>query len=197
MTVLYTLAETLRQIALLLYPFMPRTSTLMRQQLGLSSREEAPQWAEELTWGGIGTGRQIQKGPSLFPRIETEKTKAAPAVKTPTEPLSSPVPSLTFEEFQKWELRVAKILKAERVPKSKKLVKLTVDLGDIRTVVAGIGQDYTPEDLLGKAIVVVANLEPTKLMGVESQAMLLAARDENGLKLIVPEGEIVPGTKVK
>ena len=105
--------------------------------------------------------------------------------------------ALPFEEFQKWDLRVAKILTAERVPKSKKLLKLEIDLGEKRTLVAGIGQDYTPEDLAGKEIVVVANLEPTTLMGVESQAMLLAARDEKGLKLIVPEGETLPGTRVK
>jgi methionyl-tRNA synthetase len=197
MTVLYALAETLRQIALLVYPFMPRTSNLMRQQLGIGGQEEAPHWTEEMTWGGMVPGTPTRKGPSLFPRIETEKAKAAPAAKTPAAPPSPPVPSITFEEFQKCELRVAKILKAERIPKSKKLVKLEVDLGEIRTVVAGIGQDYTPEEMVGKEIVVVANLEPTKLMGVESQGMLLAARDEKGLRLIVPEGEILPGTKVK
>jgi methionyl-tRNA synthetase len=104
---------------------------------------------------------------------------------------------LSFDEFQKLDLRVASVLAAERVPKSKKLLKVEVDLGEKRTLVAGIGEDYTPEELIGKEIVVVANLQPTKLMGVESQAMLLAARDEKGLKLIIPEGEIRPGTKVK
>ena len=197
MTVLYTLAETLRQIALLLFPFMPRTSIQMRQQLGLGVKEDAPIWAETTTWGGFPAGTRIQKGQALFPRIEKEKSKpesTSPSQKTAG--VSNPG-TLSFEEFQRWDLRVARILSAERVPKSKKLIKLEVDLGERRTLVAGIGQDYTPEDLPGKQIVVVANLEPTRLMGVESRAMLLAARDEKGLKLIVPEGEILPGTKVK
>jgi methionyl-tRNA synthetase len=196
-TVLYTLAETLRQIALLIFPFMPQTSIRMRQQLGLEAKEDAPLWSESLPWGGFPIGTRIEKGPSLFPRIEKEKTKPeSTALVSTTAPVSNPV-TLSFEEFEKSDLRVARVLSAERVPKSKKLIKLDVDLGEIRTLVAGIGQDYTPEDLVGKMIVVVANLEPTKLMGVESRAMLLAARDEKGLKLIVPEGEILPGTRVK
>jgi methionyl-tRNA synthetase len=197
MTVLYTLAETLRQIALLLFPFMPQTSARMRGQLGMEKKDEVPRWAEEMAWGGFVSGTKIQKGPALFPRIETEKDKSKPAPKSPKEPAVQALSLLSFEEFQKWDLRVAKVLSAERVPKSKKLLKLEVDLGEKRTLVAGIGQDYSPEEILGKEIVVVANLEPTKLMGVESQAMLLAARDEQGLKLIVPEGEILPGTRVK
>ncbi|MBI5584616.1 MAG: methionine--tRNA ligase, partial [Deltaproteobacteria bacterium] len=88
-------------------------------------------------------------------------------------------------------------LSAERVPKSKKLIKMEIDLGEKRQLVAGIGQNYTPEEMIGKAIVVVANLQPTKLMGVESQAMLLAANDGERLKIIVPEGEIQAGAKVK
>jgi methionyl-tRNA synthetase len=197
MTVLYTLAETLRQVALLLFPFMPQTSVLMRRQLGLGEKQEAPLWTEETAWGGYVSGTKIQKGPALFPRIETEKAKLMPAHQSLKEPAATALPALSFEQFQKWDLRVAKVLSAERVPKSKKLLKLEVDFGEKRTVVAGIGQDYSPEELPGKEIIVVANLEPTKIMGVESQAMLLAARDEKGLKLIVPEGEILPGTKVK
>lgn len=197
LTVLYTLAETLRQIALLLFPFMPQTSSLMRQQLGMEKEKEVPKWTEEMAWGGFVSGTKIQKGPALFPRIETEKAKPAPLPKTQKEPVAPVPPQLSFEEFQKWDLRIAKILSAERVPKSKKLLKLEIDIGEKRTLVAGIGQDYAPEELPGREIVVVANLLPTKLMGVESQAMLLAARDEKGLKLIVPEGEIFPGTRVK
>ena len=197
MTVLYTLAETLRQVAVLLFPFMPQTSIVMRQQLGMGEKESVPKWSEEITWGGFASGTQIRKGPALFPRIEKEKAKPVPQSQSQKAAGGSSPMALPFEEFQKWDLRVAKVLTAERVPKSKKLLKLEIDLGEKRTLVAGIGQDYTPEDLAGKEIVVVANLEPTKLMGVESQAMLLAARDEKGLKLIVPEGEILPGTRVK
>jgi methionyl-tRNA synthetase len=197
MTVLYTLAETMRQIALLLFPFMPQTSSRIMQQLGLGPQDNAPVWEEGMNWGGFPAGTRIQKGPALFPRIETEKTKMDSSPQSQKTTAASNLETLSFEDFQKWDLRVAKVLSAERVPKSKKLIKLEVDLGEKRTLVAGIGQDFTPEALLGKAIVVVANLEPTKLMGVESRAMLLAARDEKGLRLIVPEGEVLPGTKVK
>ena len=195
MTVLSTLADLLRQIALLLFPFMPRTSVVMRRQLGLKD-PDIPKWEESLVWGGLRSGSAVQKGPALFPRIETEKAKILPETKGPQGPVAAP-PALSFEEFQKLDLRVARVLAAERVPKSKKLLKVDVDLGEKRTLVAGIGEDYAPEALVGKEIIVVANLQPTKLMGVESQAMLLAARDDKGLKLIVPEGEILPGTKVK
>jgi len=197
MTVLYTLAETLRQVSLLLFPFMPQTSIRMRQQLGLGVKEGAPVWAETMAWGGFPAGTRIQKGPALFPRIEKEKAKPESVSRSEKTESASNQEILSFEEFQKWDLRVARVISAERVPKSKKLLKLEIDIGEKRTLVAGIGQDYAPEDLPGKEIVVVANLEPTKLMGVESQAMLLAARDEKGLKLLVPEGEILPGTKVK
>jgi methionyl-tRNA synthetase len=197
MTVLYTLAEILRQVALLLYPFMPRTSRGMIQQLGLGELKSAPIWDEQVIWGAMPPGTLVRKGSSLFPRIEVEKSKAASPVQSSVKAPALQGARISFEDFQRCELRVARILKAERIPKSKKLVKLEVDLGELRTVVAGIGEDYLPEQMIGKEIVVVANLEPTKLMGVESQGMLLAARDEQGLKLIVPEGEIQPGTKVK
>jgi methionyl-tRNA synthetase len=196
-TVLYTLAETLRQIALLLFPFMPQTSSLMRQQLGMGIKEDVPIWVEKISWGGFPVGTRIQKGPALFPRIEKEKTKPESTPQNQKTTAISNPETLSFEEFQKWDLRVAKVLTAERVPKSKKLIKLEVDLGEKRTLVAGIGQDYTPEELLGKEIVVVANLVPTQLMGVESRAMLLAARDDKGLRLVIPEEEVDPGTQVK
>ncbi|RLB22671.1 MAG: methionine--tRNA ligase, partial [Deltaproteobacteria bacterium] len=89
------------------------------------------------------------------------------------------------------------ILEAEKIPKSKKLVKLTVDMGEQRTIVAGVAEHYRAEDMVGKQVVVVANLEPAKLMGVESQGMLLAAEDENGVHLLVPDKKVIPGSKVR
>ncbi len=105
---------------------------------------------------------------------------------------------ISFEDFQKIDLRVAKIIEAERVEGSEKLLKLKVDLGEAtRQIVAGIAKFYQPQDLIGKEIVVVANLEPKKLMGLESQGMLLAA-DKNGEPVIlVPEKEVFPGAKIK
>jgi methionyl-tRNA synthetase len=194
--VLYQLAETLRQVALLLGPFMPRTSQRMQEQLGLDEPQAPESWDEARRRGGIRAGTKINKGPALFPRIEKEKAErpAAAMKKMKSEP--PPTEGLSLAEFQKWDLRVARILKAERVPGSKKLLKLEVDLGEKRTLVAGIGQDYQPEELPGKEIIVVANLQPTTIMGIESRAMLLAARDDTGLKLLVPEGLLKPGSRV-
>ena len=104
---------------------------------------------------------------------------------------------ITIDDFKKVELKVAKILEADRVENSDKLVKLKVDLGsEQRQIIAGIGNIYTPEILVGKQIIVVANLEPRKLMGLESQGMLLAASDEMGPVLVVPESEVRPGTSL-
>ncbi|MBI2064777.1 MAG: methionine--tRNA ligase subunit beta [Candidatus Yanofskybacteria bacterium] len=111
--------------------------------------------------------------------------------------------TITYDDFKKIDLRVAKILEAVRVDGSDKLVKLKIDVGDPpagggqRQLIAGIGTIYTPEILIGKQIVIVANLEPRKLMGYESQGMLLAASDELGPVLIAPESEVVSGTGIK
>jgi methionyl-tRNA synthetase (EC 6.1.1.10) len=105
---------------------------------------------------------------------------------------------ISFEDFQKIELKVAKIIEAEKIEKSEKLLKLIVDLGDEkRQLVAGIAKYYKLEDLIGKEIVVVANLEPKKLMGIESQGMLLAANVDGKPVILIPEKEVPPGTKVK
>ena len=106
-------------------------------------------------------------------------------------------PVITYEEFQKLDLRVAKILAAENVKKSDKLLKLRVDIGEERTLVAGIAQHYKPEELVGKTIIIVANLQPTKLMGVESQGMLLAADGAEGVVLATFDKEAKPGSKVR
>jgi len=166
----------------------------------------------------------VVKGKSLFPRIDpaaiskqgvtvsTESTSAS-SPKEATDDASPQGPSspgdalaalevenqISIEDFQKIHLKVAKVLTAERVPKSNKLLKLHVDVGtEQRRIVAGIGKKYSPEDVVGKTIVVVANLKPAKLMGVESQGMVLAAGGRDVLGLVTfGEGEIDPGTQVK
>jgi len=104
---------------------------------------------------------------------------------------------ISFEEFQKLDLRVGTITKAEPIPKSKKLIKLTVDVGEERTVVAGVAGHYEAEDLQGRQVVLVVNLEPAKLMGVESQGMVLAAEDDSGVHLLIPDVATKPGSTVK
>lgn len=115
-----------------------------------------------------------------------------------TPPATTPVQQITLEEFQKIQLKAAKVLSAERVPRSEKLIKLQVDLGgEQRQVVAGIGKKYAPEELIGRTVVIVANLKPAKLMGVESQGMALAAGDADVLELLILQHDVPPGTKVK
>jgi len=103
---------------------------------------------------------------------------------------------ITFDEFQKLDLRIGTIKSAERIPKSKKLLKLTVDLGENRIIVAGIAEHYSEEELTDKQVLIVANLQPVKLMGVESQGMVLASIDGSTLRLISPDGCIATGSKV-
>ena len=106
---------------------------------------------------------------------------------------------ITYEDFAKLDLRTAKILSAERVEGSEKLIKLQLDVGELgeRQIIAGIGNIYTPELLVDKQIIIIANLEPRKLMGHESNGMLLAANDEHGPVILIPESEVLPGTKIK
>ncbi len=199
-TVLYTAAETLRILSLYLRPFMPDTAEEMKRQLGGFEFCENP--LDQIAWGH-GTGQTVLKGERLFPRIESQVMASAGSAEKPLEtPVQTGVvpikPTITLDDFSKLDLRVGKILEAARVPKSKKLLQLKVDLGsELRQVVAGIGLRYTPEELVGKKIVVVANLQPAKLMGVVSQGMLLAAGGEEVLGLATFIEEIPPGARVK
>ena len=131
----------------------------------------------------------MRKGESLFPRVE-EENKSEEKKMMETENV------ISYEDFQKIDLRVAKVLAAENIKKSDRLLKLRIDVGEERTVVAGLVGHYTEEDLEGKQVVVVANLEPAKLMGVESQGMVLAATDESGVHLLSPDASVTPGSEV-
>ena len=133
-----------------------------------------------------------QPAPAAVPTPQTAAS-ATPAATAPAAP-----PQITIDEFMKIQLKTAKIISAERVPKSEKLLKLQVSLGnEQRQIVAGIGKKYEPESLVGKTIVIVANLKPAKLMGIESQGMVLAAGDSEVRGLATILEEVDPGTKVK
>ncbi len=156
------------------------------------------------TWGGVPAGQHIGQAEPIFPRIEVEKEekgasggkqekqKAAPKQEKKAEPADGVV---TIDEFKKIELRVAEVTAAERVPKTDKLMKLTLTLGDeTREVVSGIADVYTAEELVGKHVVLVANLKPAKLRGIMSHGMVLAASDGEKLRLIeteLPAGSVV------
>lgn len=201
--VLYHLCEGLRITALMAEPVIPIAAEKIWNQLGLSDFKSA--LLSDAVWGGLPDGIQTKKGDPIFPRIEVEEAKeekAAPAVKeekkeerkeaAPEEAL----PQISIDDFFKTDLRVAEILTAENVKKSKKLIKMTVSLGsEERTVVSGIAQYYKPEDLVGKHVIFVANLKPAKLMGIESQGMVLAASKDG--ELVVPFVDMPAGSRVK
>ena len=128
--------------------------------------------------------------------VPSQPTATAPT--SPSVPASPAQPQITIDEFMKIQLKTAKVLSAERVPKSEKLIKLHVSLGtEQRQIVAGIGKKYEPDALVGKTIVIVANLKPAKLMGIESQGMILAAGDTDVQGLLTIQEEVDPGTQVK
>jgi methionyl-tRNA synthetase len=198
--------EALRMAALLLSPFMPATSEKIWAQLGLGGTLADARLGETGRWGAAGA-RPMVKGEALFPRVELALEEpvplmvpaAAPAIAAPPAGAPSPAGELTIEEFRRLELRVAEVREARAVPESKKLVELKVSVGsEERTIVAGILNDYAPADLVGKQVVIVTNLKPSTLMGVESRGMLLAATDEAGrLVLVTPESRAAPGSPVK
>jgi len=195
-TVLYNLLEALRITAVLITPFMPDSASKIMGQLGIA--DPSGQNIQSIrNWGGLQAGSKLKRGGPLFPRVEirTEEAKPAPIKESvPPPPIKS---EIGYEEFEKVDLRVAKILAAERVPKSNKLIRITVAIDGERQLVAGIGKDYTPEELVGKSIVVVANLKPVKLMGVESRGMLLATDTEEGLTLIGFDRPPKTGAKIR
>jgi methionyl-tRNA synthetase len=189
-TVLYQLLEVLRFVAVLIAPIMPQTAEKIQKQLGIADGA-GQNLAALARWGGLAPGGKVQKGESLFPRVEEKIVAEKEKEKMDTAPV------ISMEEFQKVDLRAAKVLYAEPVKKSDRLLKLRVDIGEERTLVAGIARHYKPEDLVGKTIIVVANLQPTKLMGVESNGMLLAADAGEGLALATFDKEAAPGGKVR
>jgi methionyl-tRNA synthetase len=195
---LYVSLEGLRITSLLIEPFMPVIAEQLRQQLGVSEMDR--NLGEAAEWGGLAAGTVIGKTEPLFPRVDIKAyikelqmdTEKEATEKAPEENL------LSIDEFFKTKLVVGTIKEAEQVPKSKKLVRLMVDLGETkpRQLVAGIAERYEAADLVGRQIVVVANLKPAKLMGVESQGMLLAANLEGAPFLLSPDAEVPPGTVV-
>lgn len=210
--VMYNLAEALRIVAILIAPFVPVTAPKIYEQLGLGKPESF--LLADAEWGKLVTGTKVQKGDPLFPRIEvteygdtviaaTKKTAAKPAkAEAPKAEAKKAAPAaadeITIEDFAKLDLRVATIVAAERVPKTDKLLKIQVKIGDEeRTIVSGIAQHYEPEALIGRNVIVIANLKPAKLRGIESRGMVLAASDGEGNLVLADAPGIASGSKVK
>lgn len=213
--VMYNLAEALRIVAILIAPFVPVTAPKIYEQLGLGKPESF--FMADAVWGKLATGTKVQKGEPLFPRIEvteagetviaaTKKTAAkaikaeAPKAEAKKEAKSAAAAAdeITIDDFAKIDLRVATVIAAERVPKTDKLIKLQVKIGnEERTIVSGIAQHYEPENLIGKNVIVIANLKPAKLRGIESRGMVLAASDGEGNLVLADAPGIASGSKVK
>ena len=207
-TVLYNLLEGIRVCAVLLTPFMPDTVVKIFDQIGAS--EEARGYETAAEFGVLSANVTVHRGETLFPRIDAkkelaeleaeEKAAKTPAAEEKKEEKEEIVlePEIDIEDFGKVELRVAKILSCEKVPKAKKLYKIQLDDGmGGRQIVSGIAQYYTPEELIGKKIIVVANLKPAKLCGVESNGMLLAGNREDGSACVTFIDDSVPvGTRL-
>ena len=199
--VLSAAAEGVRLSAVMLSPFVPATSRKIFETFGMPAKDPE---AVDLDWGRLPVSRPMADLPALFPRADAAayfaKENAMPDPTAVATPATPPDDRIAIEDFQRVRLRTARVLVAERVPKSNKLMRLEVDLGDEkRQIVAGIAAQYEPEQLVGRNVVVVANLRPAKLMGVESNGMVLAASvGEAGAPVLldVPT-DVPPGSKVK
>jgi methionyl-tRNA synthetase len=143
----------------------------------------------------LRAGIRLRKSVSLFPRIDPDKQRPQLVNEKSANALSVPLkPEISMDAFAKVDLRVATVVSAAAIPRAKKLLQLEVDLGERRTIVSGIAGNYTPEDLVGKQVIVVANLKPAKLMGVLSKGMLIAATDDSGVTVATLDRSVKPGT---
>lgn len=198
--------QTIRSLAILFEPILPHTSARLWHMLNLDGSPSADGWqtAAELK---LQSGHKVRLPEIIFEKLEDERIENAKRMTMPDTPIPGAPPDatpaetkyLTIDDFKKVELRTARIISAERVPKSQKLLKIQVSIGsETRQVIAGIGQHYQPEDLPGKHVVVVANLQPATLMGHQSQGMLLAASDNQGrLALVTPMSDVDEASLVK
>lgn len=218
-TVLYVLLECARMVAILISPTMPRTPERIFEQIGVTD-DALKTWDSVKVFGGVVPGSKVHKGEALFPRIdvakelellEAEKQAALEHAKELAAKDELPVPTdeektvftqrdlIQFEDFEKVQLVVAKVLKCEKVPKADKLLMSTLKVGDTeRVVVSGIAKFYTPEEMVGKKVVLLANLAPRKIRGVESHGMLLCAAnaDDSKLSLLTVDSDMEDGCEI-
>ncbi|MFR6101051.1 MAG: methionine--tRNA ligase [Christensenellales bacterium] len=209
-TVMYVLCECIRIVAILIAPTMPRTPARIFEQLGVNDPALCS-FESTSRFGVLPAGGRVQKGEALFPRIDIKK-ELADIVPTPAaQPAPEPKPKtekaqddglITIDDFARVRLRAARVTAAEKVEGADKLLKLTLSLGagePERTVVSGIAKFYTPEEMVGKQVVVVANLRPAKLRGIRSEGMILCASDaqDKTLKLVTVEPGVEDGADIR
>ena len=216
-SVMYTLLESLRKVAIHVWPVMPRAARLMLEQLGIEVPENTPPTtaleAETSQWGGLKPGTRLAASSNLFPRIGQEKEdapakkpakkekkaqaaaeKSAPA---PTQVAPAAAP-LAFDDFKKVEIRVGTVLRAEQHPNADRILRLEIDLGEDapRQILSGLAEHYAPETLEGRQVCVVANLAPRKIRGLESHGMVLTAEKDGALELLTVSGAVPNGSLV-
>lgn len=219
--VMLMLAECIRYVAVLIAPFMPHTPERIFTQLGVTD-ETLKTWDSLAAFGSLPAGVKVQKGEALFPRLDVKKelealsgTKEAekpqqkdaaqpkqPEKKKENKKAEIPEGCVSIDEFAKCQLRVARVLRCEKVKKSEKLLKFELQVGaETRTILSGIAKYYTPEELVGKNLVIIANLPPRKMMGMESNGMILSAVEEKEdgseyLRVLTVDGDIASGAEV-
>ena len=215
-TVMYVLLECARIVAVLIAPTMPRTPGRIFAQIGVDDEAQMT-WESVKTFGGVKPGNMVKKGEALFPRIdvakelelleaerlaaiaEAKKAEELPAPKDEEKTVFTQKDLCQFDDFEKIQLVVAKVLKCEKVPKADKLLMSTLKVGNTeRIVVSGIAKFYTPEEMVGKKVVLLANLAPRKIRGIESHGMLLCAAnaDDSKLRLLTVDGDIEDGCEI-
>lgn len=202
-TVVYNTLEALRIATILLSPVLPTATQRIWAQLGVAQPLSEQRSDDAKRWGGLPVGLEVRPGSPVFPRIDTRLKAAAPAVVQTADAAANgarggtSVDEITIDEFKRLDIRVGEVTAAERVAGTDKLVKLTVDIGDeVRTLVAGIATRYQAADLIGRRIVVLANLQPRKLRGVESRGMLLAATWGDDVAILGVDGAAPKGARV-
>ena len=203
--VLYNLGEVLRIVSILIQPFMPSTSPKVWEQLGIKEGD-LTSWDSIKEWGKLPNNISVNKGEILFPRIDlkVELEKLEEAQKKAQEESVAKTGEnkdqyISIDDFAKVELKVGEVLKCEKVEKADKLLKSQIKIGnEVRQIVSGIAQYYSPEEMVGKKVIVVCNLKPVKLRGILSEGMILAASDDNGnMVLVSTDKDIESGAKVE
>jgi len=149
------------------------------------------------TWGGLKPGTPVMPPVSLFPRVDKKGVRPAGDPKASVGSGPRIEPEIDMDLFLKMDLRVGTVLAAEKIPKAKKLLRLEVDIGEKRTIVAGIAERYAPEEMVGRQVVIAANLKPIRLMGVESHGMVLAAVNDQQTAVATVDRKIEPGTRIR
>jgi len=198
---LYTLAESLRIISILISPFMPSVPLEIQRQLGINDKEILT-WDSAKSFGLLPKAVKVEKGEIIFPRYDIKKELEDLAAQQPAskekEKSEPGLPEITIDEFAKVEMKVGKVIACEKMSGSKKLLKSQVQIGgEVRQIISGIAKYYTPEEMTGKKVIVVTNLKPAKLNGEMSEGMILAASDEKGgLSLLTVDGEMEDGAGV-